>query len=275
MRIYISADLEGVCGVVHRDQTFQDGKDFEKVRKWMTAEVNAAIEGAFAGGARGVLVNDSHGDMRNILPDELHRRAELISGSLKPLSMMAGIGRECGAVFFVGYHAAMGSKAAILDHSFYGRVVYEVAVNGRVLGEVGVNAMIAGAYRVPVTLVAGDSEVVKQSRALLGPIEGVAVKQALTRYAARSMHPSEAQRRIREAATRAVGLAKRIKPFRPKPPLRLRVRFINSGMADGAAMMPSTRRVDGVSTEFKSNSPIDVFHALQTWLTLGAATMPR
>lgn len=275
MKIYISADLEGVCGVVHGDQTTQDGKDFERVRKWMTAEVNAAIEGAFAGGARGVLVNDSHGNMRNILPDELHRRAELISGNLKPLSMMEGISREFGAVFFVGYHAAMGSRAAILDHSFYGRVVQEVTVNQKVLGEVGINAMIAGAYRVPVVLVTGDSEVVKQARSLLGPIEGVAVKQAVTRYAARSIHPSEAQRRIKEAATRAVGLAKRIRPFRMKPPLRLRVRFTNSGMADGAAIMPGTRRVDAVTTEFRANSPIDIFRALDTWVTLGAATMPK
>ncbi|MDQ7778205.1 MAG: M55 family metallopeptidase [Planctomycetota bacterium] len=274
MKVYISADLEGVCGVVHRDQTGEEGKDYEKVRRWMTAEVNSAIEGALAAGARKILVNDSHGDMRNILPDELHPKALLISGSLKPLSMMEGISREFDCVFFVGYHAAMGTRSAILDHSYYGQVVSEVKVNGRMVGEVGLNALVAGAFGVPVTLVTGDRGAVVQARGLLGPIETVAVKEATTRYAARSIHPSEAHRLIRDAASRAVALSARIKPFRLKPPFRLTMRFINSGMADGAAILPRTKRLDGTTTEYVAKDPIEMFQAMQVWVTLGASTIP-
>ena len=109
MRVFISADLEGISGVVHAEHTRRDGREHDLARRLMTAEVNAAIEGALAGGAGEVVVNDSHGTMRNLLPDLLHPKAQLITGSPKPLSMMEGIddGAYCCAMF-VGYHARMG-----------------------------------------------------------------------------------------------------------------------------------------------------------------------
>ena len=123
MLVYVSIDMEGVAGVVHVDQTRRTGHDYERARRWMTAEANAAIAGAYDGGATAVLVNDSHGDMRNLVLDELDRRAELISGSLKPLSMVQGVTADARCALFIGYHAGAASQAGILDHTYYGRVV--------------------------------------------------------------------------------------------------------------------------------------------------------
>src|SRR5689334_11433635 len=123
MQVYISVDMEGVAGVVHVDQVRRSGHDYERARRWMTAEASAAIAGAFEGGATAVVVNDSHGDMRNLVLEELDPRAELISGSLKPLSMVQGIGAGFGCALFVGYHAGAGSQAGIMDHTYFGAVV--------------------------------------------------------------------------------------------------------------------------------------------------------
>ena len=145
MQVYISVDMEGIAGVVHVDQTRRSGHDYERARRWMTAEADAAIQGAFDGGATGVLVNDSHGDMRNLVLEELDPRAELISGSLKPLSMVQGVGAAFGCALFVGYHAGAGTRAGILDHTYYGRVVARCRVNRRDWNETAINAAVCGA----------------------------------------------------------------------------------------------------------------------------------
>ncbi len=109
LRIFISADIEGISGVVAaQEQTSTDGKDYGRARELMTQEVNAVIEGAEAGAAE-ILVNDSHGSMRNILIEKIHPAATLLTGSPKHLSMMQGISREFDAAIFVGYHSRMGT----------------------------------------------------------------------------------------------------------------------------------------------------------------------
>lgn len=70
----------------------------------------------------------------------LDRRAELISGSLKPLSMVQGVTRDAGCALFVGYHAGAASRAGILDHTYYGKVVAKRRVGGRDWNETALNA---------------------------------------------------------------------------------------------------------------------------------------
>ena len=156
MNVLISVDMEGISGVVTGDHTSSKHKEYERFRKLMTAEANAAIKGALAGGATRVVVNDSHGGGANILIEELNPAAELISGSPKPFGMMQGIGPDVGVVFFVGYHGASGTGAAVLEHTWSGRVV-EARLNGQMVGETGLNAALAGAYGAPVVLVTGDT----------------------------------------------------------------------------------------------------------------------
>src|SRR6058998_1848681 len=159
MEVYISIDMEGVAGIAHLQQVMRGAGDFERSRRLMTEEANAAVAGAFEGGASGVVVNDSHGDMYNLLAEELDPRAELVLGSPKvPGSMMQGFGFEFGVALFLGYHAAAGTEAAVLDHTYAGRLLYEVRVNGAPVGEAEVNAALAGTYGVPVGLVAGDDK---------------------------------------------------------------------------------------------------------------------
>ena len=202
----------------------------------MTADANAAIEGALAGGADHIVVNDSHAWMANILIEELNPAAELITGSPKPFGMMQGIGPAVDVVFFVGYHAASGTGAAVLEHTWSGRIV-EVRLNGQMVGETGLNAALAGAYGVPVVLVAGDRAVTEEARALLGEIETVAVKDGVTRTAAQCLHPQVAQDRIRQAAERALRLD--VPPFLVPSPERTPVRPSPSASPSSVPLTPT------------------------------------
>ena len=207
VKIFISVDMEGVSGVVHRDHTARDGQDYEMARRLMTLEANAAVEGAFEGGADEVVVNDSHGTLRSLLPELLDARARHIAGSPKPQSMMAGLDDSFDAALCVGYHARAGTQG-ILDHTLSGGM-HDLRINGRSLGELGVNAGIAAYHGVPIVLVTGDTAATAQGTELIPDIEVASVKEPLTRHAANCLSPSAAQDLIRAKAQPSRGAADR------------------------------------------------------------------
>jgi len=263
MRVYISVDMEGVAGVVHEDQTDPTDPlhagEYNRFRRLMTAEANAAIEGALSAGAKSVLVNDSHWFMRNLLAEELHPAAELLSGGPKLLSMMEGIEQGFDAAMLIGYHARAGAAAGSIDHTYTSRV-YEARLNGRAVGELGINAALAGTYGVPIVLVSGDQTLAQEARDWLGEsVETVIVKHAVGRFAARSVAPVEACRRIREGAAAALSRAHR--PFTFPPPVRLEVDFALTQMADMAELVPGSLRTGGRTVTYEHSDYREVFRA--------------
>jgi D-amino peptidase len=256
MKILIAADMEGISGIVHWDQVDPKHKEYDRTRRLMTGDVNAAIRGAYEGGAEEVVVSDGHGDARNILIEELDGRARLNSGSPSPGSMVQGIESGVSAAMFVGYHARVGARNAILDHTWSSSCVANVRVNGLVIGEIGWNAAVCGHYGVPVILISGDQTACAEATELLGPIETAVVKQANGRMAAECLPPEAAQARIYEAARRAVERWRKgeaPQPLRLETPVRVAVELTNSDMADRAAMLPGVRRPEGKWVEFSTD----------------------
>jgi D-amino peptidase len=263
MRVYISVDMEGVAGVVHENQTDpadpRHAGEYNRFRRLMTAEANAAIEGALAAGAERVLVNDSHWLMMNLLAEELHPAAELLSGGPKARSMVEGVELGFDAALFVGYHARAGTGQAVIDHTYTSRV-HEARLNGRPVGELAINAALAGTFDVPVALVSGDQALAAEARDLLGPaVETVIVKHAVGRFAARSVSPEVACRLIREGTTTALGRTHA--PFRLTAPVRLEVDFAETQMADMAELVPGSVRTAGRTLEFAHQDYREVFRA--------------
>lgn len=247
MRVYLSVDMEGIAGVVHEDQTNpvdpRCAVEYGRFRRLMTAEANAAIEGALSAGATRVVVNDSHWEMRNLLAEELHPKAELVSGASKPRSMLEGVDEGFDAACFIGYHAQAGTANAILDHTYTDRI-YHVRLNGAPVGELGINAALAGRFGVPVALVSGDQALAAECADLLGPgTRAVVVKHAVARHAARSLAPSEACRLIREGVAAAVRTPP--KPWAVASPATIEVDFCSSHHADMASLVPGSIRTGG------------------------------
>ncbi|MCK4257945.1 MAG: M55 family metallopeptidase [Halanaerobiales bacterium] len=268
MKILISADMEGITGVVSDDQVSRNGKDYDRARLMMTKEVNAAIRGAIVGGATEIIVNDSHSSMRNIILEELHPEAQLITGSPKSLSMMQGIDETVDAVFFIGYHAKKGTAHGILDHTYSGRDVMKYKINGIEFGETGQNALIASAYGASVMLVTGDVKVTEEAKALLPHIETVAVKEGVGRYAAKTLHPSKSHALIEEAAKRAVQRIDESELFTLEGPYTLELELANSGMADMAELIPSVERISGRIVRFSHSDYITVYKCFRAMIAM-------
>jgi len=245
MKILIAADMEGITGVVTWDQVTPGHFEHHRFRELMTADVNAAVQGAFEAGAQDVTVTDGHSMGANILIEDLDPRVRLNCGSPSPYSMMQGI-EEVDGVMFVGYHARAGTPAAILDHTWSSRCVRNVWLNDVLVGEYGLNAALAGYFDVPVLMVSGDQNACAQVVELLGEVvETAVVKQALGRFAAECLSPQSAQAVIRQAAVRAVKKLKEGKaaePFHFPGSIRLRVEFASSDMVDRATQHSGVAR---------------------------------
>ncbi len=258
LKIYISADMEGIGGVSTWDvQAGSKGSEYEKFRKLMTEEVNAAIDGAFDAGATEVLVSDSHGSGQNIDIELLDERVRLIRAWPRPLLMMQGLDSTFDAALFVGYHAAAGRSEAVLAHTMSGNV-YAVQLNGQVVPEAGFNAAIAGDFGVPVVFLSGDQSICEDARQLLGPIEAVAVKEATGFHSAMMMNPREAQRRIREGVKRAIERRDEIRPYKLKPPIRLEITFTEMPVVELLSYLPGVERPRGNVVAFTGKNMREV-----------------
>ncbi|GAA5532478.1 M55 family metallopeptidase [Deinococcus aluminii] len=276
MKVVISVDMEGVCGVASWVQVsppefggLVNGTEYQAARERMTLEAAAAAEGAFAGGATAVLVNDSHDTMRNLLPELLPEgvppsQLRFTSGNDKPLSMVQGVQEDgVGALLFVGYHARAGSVRGPLAHTWNG-FIRNVRINGRDTGEYGLNALVAGHYGVPVVFAAGDDVAMAEIGDELGEqVVCVAVKEGLSSFAALHLHPREAQRLIREGAEKAVRAARDAKPYKALWPARVELTFNHQARADQAGRVPGVERVDGVTVAYTSPDALHLFQSFR------------
>jgi len=264
LKVFISVDMEGLCGVIHWEDVSRTGKDYSIFRKQMSLEAAAAIRGARAAGATEIVVRDSHGSARNILPDLLPKGVRLIRDwSGGPLGMMEGIDKSFDAVIFVGYHARAGTADAVLEHTYTGSV-FNLKLNGKLMPEAGLNAAIAGYFKVPVVMIAGDAAVAKQAKELLGDLECAVVKEGIGN-AAKMLHPEDACSLIEETAKRALQRLGEFKPYRFSPPYTMEVTFNDEGMAYRASLFPKAMRIDTRTVSYTHNDLIEV---LKFW-TLG------
>jgi D-amino peptidase len=226
MRLFVSVDIEGVAGVVTRDQTSAEGFEYQQARDWMTDEAAAACQAAFAAGVAEIVMADGHGNFENLKPDRLPERVQLVRGKPRPLSMMQGIEiGTYGGALFLGYHAGSTAEGGVLAHTMRGNVLREVRLNGKTMSESGVNAAIAGDYGVPVIAISGDDAYVKEAKGLLGDVEAATVKWTDGFMAARSLSPAASRDAIGKAVTRAVKRIGDFKPYRVSRPITLDLDF--------------------------------------------------
>ena len=204
MKVWMSLDMEGVAGIVDWDQCRPGSDGYRLGCELLQGEVNAAIEGAIAGGATEIVLNDSHSRMANLDPRLIAGEAEYISGRHKPMYMMEGLDDSFDAVFLVGYHGSISGKPSTLSHTYNPEVFARARVNGIEVGESGINALVADHYAVPIAFVSGDAVVWDETVAFAAGGVGVVTKRSITRGSAQNLHPTESCHRIREGAEFAV-----------------------------------------------------------------------
>ncbi len=261
LKVYISVDMEGISGVNGDNQTSAAGAEYGRARKLMVEDANAAIRGAFAGGATDVLVNDSHGSQRNLLPEDLDPRARLISHSFKRHGMMEGLDETFDAVIFVGYHAKADSPRGLFAHTGSG-VVRDLQVNGRSVGEGGMNAILAQWYGVPVVMVTGDDVAVEQQRATVPGVRGVVVKRAINSRAVELRALAETRREIELAAKESVEASR--KPSRERlASYVVRMEFRDPTIPEIVTAFREVRSVSPFVVEFTRESMPEAYRLIR------------
>lgn len=267
LRVFISVDMEGVAGVATLDQILRGGTGYPRAQELMTAEADAAVRGAFAGGADEVVVNDSHGTMDNLLHDRLDPRAQLVFGAPRASCMVQGIQRGDALAVFVGYHAAAGAHG-VLAHTFSTNFT-QLRVNGTPMSEAEVNGLYAGWLDVPVAVLSGDDEICQQAEKAFPGIVTVPVKQAHGMSAATSLHPQVACERIEQAVAAAVVSSDAV-PVPVPEELSVEVDFTTPLAADLAATVPGSRRVDALTLRRDVADPDELLSLVMSWYYLAS-----
>jgi D-amino peptidase len=260
VKVFISFDMEGVAGIVDWSQCRAPGQPYEEGRRLLLGEVNAAIDGAIAGGATEIVCNDSHGTMANLDPAALHGRAVYVSGRHKPMYMMQGLDASADAVFMVGYHGSISGESSVLSHTYNPQVISHVALNGTRVGESGINALVALAHDAPVALITGDQHTIEEA-ALFPGAEHAVVKESFTRFGAVSLHPDTARATIAEAAQRAVERAGSLKPPAIELPATLEVHMQTADMAEVASWVRGADRTGTRTISITGDDPLAMFRS--------------
>ena len=269
MKVYISADGEGVSGVVTPGEMYPGKVGYEFARRMMTLDVNAAIAGAFDGGASEVLVNDSHWSMTNIDIELFDQRADLIRGGGKHLAMVESI-EGFDAAVFIGYHARAGASDGVGNETIFGREVIEVRVNGVAVGEGELNAAVAGYFGVPVVAVSGDDQFCIEFRHTFPKVETAIVKYAINRFAARCIAPERSQELITLAVARGVKNTGQYSPYILPGPIEVETEFMSTAEANLASLIPGAIRKSPRVVAFAADDPVSAWKVLFASQLLGS-----
>ena len=267
-KVFISVDMEGMAANVGANDVLPNPVDYQMARKRMTAETNAAIEGALAAGVKEIVVADSHSHMNNLLADELNEKALLVRGSPRPLTMMHGLDETFDAVFLIGYHSRSGNPKGVLAHT-YVLPVQDLKLNGVILGESGFNAAIAGHFNVPVALAAGDDTLKAEVNELMPWVHTVVTKWAISWTAAKNLAPKVAQDLIREAAETALKNLDDKQPYRVSTPIEFEVEFEKPLYALITADIPGVRQTSGRAVAYTAQDMLEIVRIWRLMINVG------
>ena len=256
VKLYVHTDLEGISGIDSMDMIERTGQRYRQCCEYLMADLNAAIDGAFAAGAAHVAVLDSHGGGNNFIVELLDKRAEL---DTRPNKKWWGVlDGAYGGTFFIGAHAMAGTQNGFLEHTQSSQSWHDYRINGRRMGELAQWAIVAGNWGVPLLMVSGDEAACAEARNFFNPVETAVVKQAQGRNRAQLVDLDEARSRIREAARRAVGLVGKARPFTPAKPMEMILEFNRSDYCDSVAAKPGIERLDARTIRWVTSDPLAI-----------------
>ncbi|MFD1018136.1 M55 family metallopeptidase [Thalassobacillus hwangdonensis] len=271
MKLFLSVDMEGITGLP--DDTYVDSSklNYDRARRIMTGETNYVIEAAYESGCEEVLVNDSHSKMNNIMIEELHPEAQLITGDVKPLSMVQSLDESYAGAMFIGYHARAGQRGVMSHSMIFG--VRNFYINDVAVGELGFNAYVAGHFGVPVLMVAGDDCAAREAEALIPGITTAVVKETISRSAVKSLTPKKAGEVLQQKVKEALANKDNLKPLTPPENPVLKIEFTNYGEAEWASLMPGVEILPGTTTvRYEAENIIEAYQAMLVMTELAMRT---
>lgn len=261
-KIYISADIEGVNGVVYPHQTEPKNEGYKYAQKQQHKELNCIIEALINSGATGITLNDAHGSMDNLNLTELNPKVELITGKPKPVSMLTGLDESYDCIIFTGYHAKAGSEKGVLAHTF-STIYKNVKLNDVLVGEIELNAVYAGIKKVPVALITGDYAACEQAKESIKTAKTVCVKKAISTTAAICRPEDDLIKDLTEKTSEIIKNLGELVLYNQKPPYKLELEFVDRKMADIAELLPCVERISDTAIVYISENYEEAYKLLQ------------
>ncbi len=263
LKIYISADMEGVVGAVTDAQLSPGGFEYERFRQFMTNEVNAAIDAARAAGANEFVISDSHGNGQNLLIDQLPDDVTIVRSWPREHSMMAGIDETFDGVIFLGYHASTNNTRGVRAHTMSSANITSLRLNGMTMTEGSMNAAIAGHFGVPVIMVSGDDIAVAENQVIIGDIEGAVVKWASGFHSARTLTPEAAYEVIRTRTKSAIDRIDDFEPYVLDTPIELELSLKHYQPVELLSYLSNVEKVNSHTIRFVGEDIVEVSIFLQ------------
>lgn len=257
-KIFISVDMEGVAGVVSAEQLQPSGFEYQRFRHFLTEEVNAAVEGAMQAGATEIVVCDAHANAQNLLVEKLNQNVQIVRSWPRKLKMMGGIDDSFHGAMLIGYHTATSNPKGVRAHTFSSATFTDVRLNGQSVPECVFSALTAGHFGVPVILMSGDDEAIKEAKSFLGHFEGAVTKWAYGFHSAKSLTPEAARNVIRKASFKAVKRIKSYKPFLMETPLTLEISFKNYLITEVLDYLPIVERLDSHTIRYVGTNIVEI-----------------
>lgn len=261
MRIYISADIEGITGVSKWAETNKGKQDYEIYREQMTREVAAACEGAMEAGADYLIVKDAHEDGKNLIHSMLPKNVKVISGwSNHPYSMVEGLDESFDAAIFIGYHSGAHSNGSPLSHTLYPEKVRSMTINGEPADEFLIHAYACYNIGVPVVAVSGDGDLMRQIRDFNSQIKTIAVQEGFGGGIV-SIHPDLALERIKRGVNKSLEQLSQMTYEVPED-YELVIEFVNHPDAYKFSFYPGAEQVSEYVIRFSSKHYMDILTLL-------------
>jgi len=271
MKIFISVDAEGLCGISSWHETDEKDVNFNRFRKLATREVNAVcsvIRRRFPNSR--ILVCDSHSSGENILIEDLIPDIELVKGFPRPYYMMEGLASSYDGVFLLGYHSRIGLEKGGMDHSYSSSSIYSIRINGLEMGEVDLNGVLAGYYGVPVVLISGDNILGNEVKQRYKDIVYVTVKEGISRFSSKSYPLNKVYSSLETGTEQALSRLKKIRPIYIKPPYKIEISMNTTIQADIVSFLPGMKRKDGRTILFTSKDYREFYRLLMAIILLAS-----
>jgi len=279
MKAFISVDLEGMPYVVILGQLNIKGSLYEEARKIATEITLIVAEELHKNGFETIIIADSHGPMVNLLIDDLPEYVEIVRGSLRPTSMVAG-SEGCDVALFLGYHSKFGTVNSTFDHTYSGGSVHKLEINGVEVSEYLLNSYTVGDLGIPIIFMAGDKQLIEDDVKTLTPwVESVALKESISRLSAKSPSMKVIEKDLRSAVNKAVINVNenKVKPLVTNKPIKVKLTLRDTQQTDAITYLPFITRLDALTVEFTSSNMVEAYKTFQAlmFISAGVTNMMR
>jgi len=252
--VFLITDAEGVAGVCRQDQT--DPKD-QEMRQLLTGEINAAVDGLYAGGADDVIVWDGHDGSQTLSALTIHPRSKLIMGDL---GITMTLERNYAGMGFIGQHARANRKGGIMAHSYSSLGIQTMLMNGKPVGEIETRAALAGAFNTPVIFLSGDEAAADDLRAIVPQAELAVVKEGFGNYACQTLSATAARQLIAERSRRAMQRINEIKPYKIEGPVTFQIEYTTrNALGPDAQLRPGAEVIDARTIRYSGKDFLEAW----------------